>query len=840
MATITSTQSGNFNSTSTWAGGVVPVDGDSFIVDYGHIVTVDDDRRVTNGYNDSYARGKLHITGTGKLRMNGILYVDNTNNYTQHFAEGQNSGGFFRMDDGSLLEIRGSNADQHRLHVRPNGYVTCEIEGSNPNPQTALSADIDNRDTIIPVVDASDFRAGDWITIYKAERTGKSWQYYKSDEAVWIHDIDNNNIYFRYFVGPESTIISSTNDSIMVSDASVFRKNYKIIFGTGANRNVLTISEINYATNTITCSSSIVGSVVGEKVYQTGLEKGHLSGDDVLRISAVLTEDSDAGSSTIKVNNTNGFSVGDLILLPANDTEYSGNSTWDYVMDYTIDSIDTNTNTITITGGYTNPNQTTLQKNHKAGVGGLVVNMTRSTKIKAPAGTVYGDDQASFLWIEYFNNSGNYRRKVKLKNFELNIGSNTASINYRCISWRGHNSYDLVSYGNYTCEFDGVVIYPSKRNTDNTGYLWDLHQINTRNCISYNSSGRGIYTYGSNRGLYNNICARNSSESLRNGGVYEPRTEMCYNYLIRSGSYNLFFDNAPEAKTLTDFNYLLFTPGRPFGVNYPCGLFTMRRNYIDCFVVWPTSERGSRTIFFDSYLGNTWDITGEAKAYLDSINLQDGGYYSLERTNAHTAMFSSICNNFKYNGLLEFNRTALRFWDESNSSWRVYPDRDEPDWCGFDNHVFIPANTTVYVVGSIKTVSGNTNYPFIRVSDSKNYYNGLYSNNTEAALDPSDSLVTMTTGFVKTERFTSNSVNDFETKTITIDPLPFDTYMNISISCNGSGGNSRLGWNEKDLKIILSNPLPIVGSVQMLHALTTKLPIITQSTPSQLKTILGG
>jgi len=839
MATITSTQSGNFNNTSTWVGGVVPVDGDIFIVNYGHIVTVDDDRRVTNGYQDSYVRGKLHITGTGKLRMNGILYVNNSANYTQHFVEGQNSGGFFRMDPGSLLEIRGSNAEQHRLDVQGNGYVTCEVMGTNPNPKTTLSADVNNNETSLSFTDASDFAIGDWITIYKSERAGKDWQYYKSDEAFWIHDIDVNTVYFRKFVGPSASIVG-VSDTLLVDDASVFRVGYKIIFGVGANRNVSTISDIDYLNNKITLSDSVIGNVVGETIYQTGTDKGHLNGDDVLRIAATLVEDSNVGDNTIKVNNVNGFNVGDLILIPANDPVYSNATSWDRIMDYTISAIDSSTNTITFTSGFTNTSQTTLQSNAKVGVGGIVINMARDTKITAPEGTTYGQDQASCVSVRYFNiGNQNYRRRFKFKNCELHLGSNTNSPDYRIIGIRGHNSFSLLNHGEYVCEFDGVTIHPIRRNTWNMQYVWEQHQLNMRNCVSYNANGPVFYTYGNNRGFYNNIGVRSNGNAWNSAGFYNDINEWSYNYGIRNNGGSSY-DQSVEAKSIVSYNYVVFSTGRVCYHSYSANPFVFYRQYFNYYIVHPSAERVGRAIFMDSYLGNDWDVTGDGSAYSDSINMDSRSHYSLERTSAHSILFSSVCNNFTYNGFREWNRRALRFWDETSNSWRVYPDRDDSLWMGFDNHVFVPANTTVYIIGSVKTVSGNTNYPYIRASHIKNYYNGRYYNNADSELDISDSKVNFNTGWVKTDRFTSASVSDFETKTMTLDPLPFDTFMSISVSCNGSGSNSRLGWYEKDLKIVLTNPSPFMASSQMLHNLTTKIPVVVQQTPNQFKTILGG
>ena len=92
MASRTSTQSGNFNSTSTWGGSAVPVDADQFTVAAGHIVTINDDRRTANGYHDSVISGKLHITGSGKLRMNGILDVTSTGN-DDYFTENDSTTG---------------------------------------------------------------------------------------------------------------------------------------------------------------------------------------------------------------------------------------------------------------------------------------------------------------------------------------------------------------------------------------------------------------------------------------------------------------------------------------------------------------------------------------------------------------------------------------------------------------------------------------------------------------------------------------------------------------------------------------------------------------------------
>ena len=66
----------------------------------------------------------------------------------------------------------------------------------------------------------------------------------------------NHRIYFKHYVYPRAKskfvapiIISSVGSSIKVDDASVFRVGYQLIFGTGSDRNVLTVTAINKRTN---------------------------------------------------------------------------------------------------------------------------------------------------------------------------------------------------------------------------------------------------------------------------------------------------------------------------------------------------------------------------------------------------------------------------------------------------------------------------------------------------------------------------------------------------------------------------------------------------------------
>lgn len=844
MATRTSTQSGNFNSTATWGGNPVPVDADIFIVNYGHVVTINDDRRVTNGFDDSFVRGKLVITSTGKLRMNGILYVDNTASYTTWFTENTNSAGFFRMDPGSLLEFKGSNAEQHRLQIQAHQYVTCEIEGTNPNPKTTLASNANNNDTSLSVVDASNFAAGDWITVYRNDYTNKAYQFLKSDEGMWIHDVSGNTIYFRHFVSPSTIISATTGATVTVSDASVMRVGYKIIFGTGANRNILTITDINYATNLLTLSGTPSGSIIGETIYRTGLEKSHISGDIVLRIAAIVTANSNQGTNTITVNNTNGFSVGDLIMVPVNDPQYSNATSWDNIMDYTISAINTTTKVITLTGGFTSPATTTLQRNVKAGVGGIVVNLNRDTKIKAPEGTLHGADQRSFI---YSNNlSNNHTRRMRITNCLINVGANTNSADYGAIGLRGSFSYQNTTASgigtSYTSYFDGIVINPTERNNRNCGFWWDHHFLNIRNCVSYNTNSWAFARYGNDHGFFNNIAAR-YGDQIYLEGMYGTTTEVAYNFATRNPNAGFSINQWYETSAKFRQNYMLFMLSRPFVMVYQNGNNYIDNCYIDYFVSWPYGERTNMTVMNNCYLGNSWDVTNYngLGLYIDNVNLTDVAQGRLDAKSAFTQQF--ICNgyNFKYGKNISWNRRALRIYDLNETAWRIYPDRDESGWMGFNNDIYVPANSRVFIRGSVKTASGNTNYPYIYARHySDGYNNGLYHNNSESIITFDSANVTAGVGFRDISvQFTSSS-NVWENRTLTLPKLPFDYYLSVGIGCLNSANNSRLGWWEKDLDISIENSNGFSEADPVINYLNTRVPVRVKSSLTQFKTILGG
>ena len=850
MATYTSTQSGPFDVASTWGGAGVPGDGDSFNVSQGHIVAVTGDSRPTNGFENSNVYGKLHIQGSGcKLRMNGTLLVDSLT--SAYFTEGSNSAPFFRMDPGSTLELRGTNSDAHRLYIRNENYIQVEIEGTNPNPQTTITADVPPSGAAGPISfsDASNFAPGDWITVYNPDRQQPSWAHNRTDEGFWIHDIDGNNVYYKQYVGPEATITNVRNNKIMVDDASVFRKGYHLVFGTGSNRNVKTITDIVYGTNIITFDSNITGSVVGEKVYQTGTNKYHISGDKVLRLAAVTTTDAAVGDNTITVNNTNGFSVGDMILIQPNSDDYNEVSRWDFIMDFTITAINTSTKTITFTNGYTSTTQTTLQKVTNAGA--LVVNANRDTKIIAPEGTTYGSDQRSSIYFQ--GTSGYYYRRMRIKNVLINIGSHSDINNYSMVGIRGSFSYAHNAYGNYISEFEGNVLYPVYRGRL-MGYVFEQHQMTYRNNVFYNSDRETALFYGNNSGWIGNIHFRLGGWGLNVQYIYTSGVDYAFNFIACCGSALYMSQFAWSGSKDISYNRFV-NVGCTIGGDYYYGSGYFYRLYCDRYLHPPgmCMQRKSSTYILDSYLGNSWDVTNpNGNGTLVSYSWQ-GSYDANQHVNTMFGgtdnMNYSVCDNFKYNGARQYTRTEMRIWDENERAWIIYPDYDFNNgsyYMGFANTFFLPANSTAFIVGKVKRLySGTTNYPYLWVGRGGDlWWKGRYKSYdgvNDINLSHTDPRVNKTLGFEILERFTSNMNNDYERKVVTIGPFKDDMFIKTGVmGLYVTSGELRRGWYEKDLEIIINTPQGIVSHPEGLNRLTTRKPIRYKQTADETQTIWGG
>ncbi|MEW6214542.1 MAG: G8 domain-containing protein, partial [Nitrospirota bacterium] len=72
MAAITSAQSGNWSATTTWTGGVVPIEGDTVTIQDTHVVTID--QNITIG--DDTTTAAINIAAGGKLELLSTAAAD--------------------------------------------------------------------------------------------------------------------------------------------------------------------------------------------------------------------------------------------------------------------------------------------------------------------------------------------------------------------------------------------------------------------------------------------------------------------------------------------------------------------------------------------------------------------------------------------------------------------------------------------------------------------------------------------------------------------------------------------------------------------------------------------
>jgi hypothetical protein len=134
MATINSAQTGNFNQTTTWVGGVVPTTGDIAVALAGHIITINSNvtcDEVTNANNSGYflladgftltanVTGGASTANNGTLRYNGTTSASIIGNVTN--TQGTNiTAPVYQTGTGTLNitgNITGGNANLGRYGV---------------------------------------------------------------------------------------------------------------------------------------------------------------------------------------------------------------------------------------------------------------------------------------------------------------------------------------------------------------------------------------------------------------------------------------------------------------------------------------------------------------------------------------------------------------------------------------------------------------------------------------------------------------------------------------------------------------------------------------------------
>lgn len=785
MATITSTTSGNFSATTTWVGGVVPVDADSFIIATGHTVTYDVATPVTNGFDDSDVFGILQtqLSTSTTLRMNGRLRI--------------RTNGTYHARAGHKLQFRGTAAASHILYVLNESGASLIMEGSDGMPTTTLSAGANEGSTSFSFTSATNFAVGEWFAVYDhtTAQAGNAGATTLRDEGFWVHDIATNTVYFRQYVGPESTVVSASGTSLIVNNSKVFRVGQKIIFGTGANRNIHTINGINYASHTLTLSGSVTGTVTGLTVYETGTDKIHTSGNKVRKVATITTASSLSTATTITVANANMFVANDEIWIEAR-SECGGNTDGNY-QQYGTDAgpryrhvvSSVSGNVITLTG----------QVGYNVVQGALVTRLTRDVIVEpvTPNTDYYGVYNQGF--------TGSYNKKLILKDvFFRYIGSAQGQAEggiYVEYGYASTNSpavtlTNTVPAWNQQPWVEGITLTGSNSTRD-LGGLWVRPRYGQLRCCTvvgiFNSSVvNGWYHEGGC--VYNCIASGSNAWGYRNEHMAEWG-EFAYNYSSRNyrqarliqydtniGIHHFIGDGGNEQGLLfavhsNPCNYKIRSTGSRFGLH---------------------TERSSTGIVYSYITRLSGLATENSNPPGTTVRSHYHGTHIDRGTNRQTA--TSLEHNFEFDAIREYGYGVERFWDANETAWRVLHSTELSDYgLGFMVSVYVPANVTAIASCAIKLYSPYSgNFPIFEARD---IMSGVGPNQLANAGGQYSSFAT---GGAQSTQYTSAAQTAYETRTITITPVTFPRNINIGVHVDNI--NASEGYWMRPINIFLDKP----------------------------------
>lgn len=792
MAAYTSTQTGDFSDAATWGGGGAPTsDGDTFNITSGHTVTIDANTAVpTNGFGDSYIYGILQSANavSNTLRMDGRLYIK--------------GGGLLHLRTGATVEITGTSPEQHGIWQENENGASVIMEGSDGMPCTTLSSGGNEGMTSLAVTNASSFAAGEWIAVFDnfTNTTESVANCQFRDEGFWIHEVDGNTIYFRTFVSPEETVESVRGSNIIVSNAKVYRKGQKIIFGTGANRNIKTIDSIDYNRNRLKLDSTVTGSVVGQTIYLTGTDKIHSTNEKVRKVATIATAESANTSNTITVADASSFQVGDDIFIERvseadGSTDYAGWWSAGGFKDtkHTIDSISGNDITLTSAIDYT--------VKEKA----LVMRLSRDVVVKCTT----PDVDHGFFYSEYY--SSNFNKKLILKDVYFKDVGNDDSNSYSGCVVRGYYSTNSLpvtlneqvpSYS-YSPWMEGIVAraYPDGTHQRDWGVIWlyDTRGAQLRCSMTmHGDDGIALY-YEPYQSCYNCLATGADSNGFRIEGLSGPN-EMAYCYSTRNNlGYRLYQPYQGDSSIWHDLigdalqygTNIISADGCILESKYRMKFTGLRRMQYDEAIL------GASTLY-SSYKSLSGYVNSDAGT--GTTNVGGSYWYSGRyRYSDSKAITKSVEDNFEYDRLRIFGYHLEGYWDLQEDAWRIFVRYDSSAEPGLFERVFVPAGTTLRVRADVKMApSFSGSYPRLAAwSATTGRYRNMFGN---SGGDNSNFL----TGLATYSGYTSSALTDYEEKTLTINAV--DWNRTICTGVYSTSSNATEGFWIKNFEIYLDTP----------------------------------
>lgn len=784
MATITSAGSGNFSAGATWVGGVAPVNGDGFIIAATHTVVVDNATLIpVTGYAASSISGILQhaATGVSTLRMDGSLTVAN--------------GGTYHMRGNAILEFRGTTVQYRGLIINGAASTNLIIEGADGMQSTTLSANADNGVTSFSVADSTNFAIGEWIAVYDntTSQAGNAGAATLRDEGFWIHDISGNTIYFRQYVSPTDTIVSTSGSTITTLNAKVWRVGQKIIFGTGANRNIKTITAINYPFNIITVDSAVTGSVVGQTIYETGTDKIHTSGNKVRKVATYATTFSASTSTQITLANASSFAVGDEIWVQAvsecgNQNDYVWNAYPSYIK--TIQSISGNTITLNAAVGY------------NVTAGALVTRMTRNVQIR----TVTDSD---FAYIYQQNYTSNYTRKLIMKDVYCRRMGWTTANEARGIQLMGYTSTNslpvtitqTVPAFSQQAWIEGVSMTAPAAGTamDWGGFFFYNSRYLQARCCTVVGTYQGFGIYYNAQSVYNCISAGNADISYRVEGPNEW-FEVAYCYSSRvTNAYRLltaYEDGCGQHHLISDSSYYGLSILNSF--RGP-SLYKHQHTGLWAGIY---SEATQMPMLY----GKVAFLSGTVQPYSTVPGTNQIGYYyqQMDRGSIQYQTFNLIEGNFEYDRMEQYGYYTMRIWDTTQNAWRVYFKSNATEGgAGWFESMFVPAGASLRVTCQVKLPSfySSASYPYLEIRSTQSQ---LTSNQLQNVGGQWNNWVS---GGSATIAYTAAALNTYETKTLTMTAVNFPRYVQVGIV--GTDATQSEGWWQSNMTFTLDTPYAI-------------------------------
>lgn len=794
MAALTSSQSGNWTSSSTW-GGSTPADGDTFTINRGHKITVNSDVRTTNGFGDIDCYGNLHLASNAKFRLDGRLRVRGNNNVSSTtantFAENDtDSGGLFSASGTNIVfEVEGTNSEQHSIWVENERHASIDVRGDYKRTNTQLAAAPSINDAYITVDSTSGFAAGDWIAVFNDDDDYD--QRVQSDEGFWVHDVDSSakRLYIRQYVSPSTTITNVSGTTVTVENSKVFRVGYRLICDTGSNRREGTITAIDYVSHRLTMSTSFLAANVNETIYQSGVEKDHEIDDVVEKIATSLSSGVSTANSTnqITVGSSSDISAGDVIVI---DVDNDVDTNWNYDSKYTVSSKSGNT--------------LTLDRNvaHVHRQGSIVQILTRNIVFKG-----VDADVRPFLYIEYWTSTTDTTtRHVCIKNAEFDTwGGNSNSTYYRGIMIAGYNSwYDQnSSAGNrdFASRFQGNTVHDSVGSTDYNGFSFrHSHSLIVRNNFAYGNGSmqRGMWFWSTQYSpkVYNNYMTRFAYSCMYFDAAYDPYVDISYNFMSRSDDY-AFLQHQNREGHIMAHNICINHENRSIYLYYQGQNSTSRRWYCRGFRYFPYKGNSDGTSnILDSYFESRWyqnwyDESAPPGTSLSSDWYGYGGmdwrsnYYNNPGGNGLIKVYEA---NFDYDEMLEFGYDSmLRL--QKDGTWKGYHLRDSAGMFWHDA-IYVPANTTVRIACRMLG-ENNTGYsfPILFACDNINTYAmGRWRTNYTSQTDYKTSSTSENRykGWREEDQGSSAMRGAWETVQVTIQPQTHGYMMAYGLRVGGS------------------------------------------------------